>query len=150
MMGEQDVDQVVEEHQQRVFMKALLDDLRALEQMLETGMVESGVRRIGAEQEMFLVGSNLGPAAVAEEVLEHVNDARFVAEIARFNLEANLTPLSLGGRCFRRMEEELTEVLRLAREGARLRGGRAARRDSADAPDVRSESEEHHAEATLL
>ncbi len=88
-------------------MKALLDDLRALEQMLETGMVESGIRRIGAEQEMFLVDSNLGPAAVAEEVLENVNDARFVAEIARFNLEANLTPLSLGGRCFRRMEEEL-------------------------------------------
>ena len=118
-MGEQDVDQVVDEHQQRAFMKALLDDLRALEQMLETGMIESGVRRIGAEQEMFLVDSNLGPAAVAEEVLKHLNDARFVAEIARFNLEANLTPLSLGGRCFRRMEEELTEVLRLAREGAR-------------------------------
>lgn len=118
-MGEQDVDQVVDEHQQRAFMKALLDDLRALEQMLETGMVESGVRRIGAEQEMFLVDSNLGPAAVAEEVLEHVNDARFVAELARFNLEANLTPLILGGRCFRQMEEELMEVLRLAREGAR-------------------------------
>jgi hypothetical protein len=32
MMGEQDVDRVVDEHRQRVFMKALLDDLRALEQ----------------------------------------------------------------------------------------------------------------------
>ena len=100
-------------------MKALLDDLRALEEMLETGMVESGIRRIGAEQETFLVDSNLGPAAIAEEVLEHVNDARFVAESARFNLEANLTPLLLGGRCFRRMEDELMEMLRLAREGAR-------------------------------
>ena len=100
-------------------MKALLDDLRALEQMLETGMVESGVRRIGAEQEMFLVDANLGPAAVAEEVMGRVNDSRFVAEIARFNLEANLTPLILGGRCFRRMEEELIEVLGLARRGAR-------------------------------
>jgi CBS domain-containing protein len=119
MMGEQDVDRVVDEHQQRAFMKALLDDLRALEQMLETGIIESGVRRIGAEQEMFLVDSNLGPAAVAEKVLANVNDARFVAEIARFNLEANLTPLTLGGRCFRRLEEELMEVLRLAREGAR-------------------------------
>jgi hypothetical protein len=83
MMGEQDVDQVLDEHQQRAFMKAILDDLRALEQMLETGMVERGIRRIGAEQEMFLVDSNLGPAAVAKEVLEHVNDARFVAEIGR-------------------------------------------------------------------
>ena len=68
-MGEQDVDQILDEDQQRAFMKALLGDLRALEQMLETDMVESGVRRIGAEQEMFLVDSNLGPAAVAEEVL---------------------------------------------------------------------------------
>ena len=103
-------------------MKALLDDLRALEQMLEGGQIESGVRRVGAEQEMFLVDSNLGPAPVAEEVLARVNDARFVAEIARFNLEANLTPRLLGGRCFRRMEEELTEVIRLARDGARACG----------------------------
>src|SRR5205085_829497 len=111
-----------DEHQQRAFMKALLDDLRALEQMLEGGQIESGVRRVGAEQEMFLVDSNLGPAPVAEEVLARVNDARFVAEIARFNLEANLTPHLLGGRCFSRMEEELTEVIRLARDGARACG----------------------------
>ena len=103
-------------------MKALLDDLRALELMLEGGHVESGVRRIGAEQEMFLVDSDLGAAPVAEEVMARANDARFVAEIARFNLEANLTPQLLGGRCFGRMEEELTEVLRLAREGARACG----------------------------
>ncbi|PYS97653.1 MAG: hypothetical protein DMF65_11355 [Acidobacteria bacterium] len=121
-MGEQDVNQVLDEHQQRAFMKALLDDLRALEQMLEGGQIESGVRRVGAEQEMFLVDSNLGPAPVAEEVLARVNNARFVAEIARFNLEANLTPRLLGGRCFRRMEEELTEVIRLARDGARACG----------------------------
>jgi CBS domain-containing protein/gamma-glutamyl:cysteine ligase YbdK (ATP-grasp superfamily) len=103
-------------------MKALLDDLRALEVMLEGDVMESGVRRIGAEQEMFLVDSNLGAAPVAEEVLARLSDERFVAEIARFNLEANLTPHHLGGRCFGRMEEELTEVLRLAREGARAGG----------------------------
>jgi len=48
---------------------------------------------------MFLVDSDLGPAPVAEEVLSSVNDGRFVAEIARFNLEANLTPHVLGGQC---------------------------------------------------
>ena len=121
-MGEQDVDQAIDEQQQRAFMKALLDDLRALELMLEGDVMESGVRRIGSEQEMFLVDSDLGPAPVAEEVLARVNDERFVAEIARFNLEANLTPHLLGGRCFRLMEEELSEVLRLTREGARACG----------------------------
>ena len=103
-------------------MKALLDDLRALELMLEGDVMESGVRRIGSEQEVFLVDSDLGPAPVAEEVLAHVNDGRLVAEIARFNLEANLTPHLLGGSCFRLMEEELSEVLRLTREGARACG----------------------------
>ena len=121
-MGEQDIDTGLDEHQQRAFMKALLDDLQALEEMLETGRMESGVRRIGAEQEMFLVNSNLGPAAVAEEVIGQLNDSRFVVEIARFNLEANLTPRLLEGRCFRQMEEELTEVIRMAREGARACG----------------------------
>jgi CBS domain-containing protein/gamma-glutamyl:cysteine ligase YbdK (ATP-grasp superfamily) len=121
-MGEQDIDKGLNEHQQRAFMKALLEDLQALEEMLETGRIESGVRRIGAEQEMFLVDSNLGPAAVAEEVIEKLNDPRFVVEIARFNLEANLTPRLLGGYCLRQMEEELTEVVGLAREGARACG----------------------------
>jgi hypothetical protein len=46
-------------------MKAILNDLRALEQMLKDGLVESGIRRIGAEQEMFLVDSDLGPATDA-------------------------------------------------------------------------------------
>jgi CBS domain-containing protein len=121
-MGEQKVCSVLDEHQQRVFMMALLNDLQALEQMLETGRVESGVRRIGAEQEMFLVGANLGPAVVAEEVLERLNDARFVTEIARFNLEANLTPRLLGGRSLRQLEEEVSGVVRLAREAARACG----------------------------
>jgi CBS domain-containing protein len=121
-MGQQDVERVLDEQQQRAFMKALLDDLRALELMLEGGQIESGVRRIGAEQEMFLVDSDLGAAPVAEEVMARANDARFVAEIARFNLEANLTPHLLGGNCFGLMEEELTEVLRLARASARAGG----------------------------
>ena len=36
-------------------MRAILADLRALERMLDEGMFETGVRRIGAEQEMFLI-----------------------------------------------------------------------------------------------
>lgn len=99
-------------------MKALLNDLRALEQMLENDLIESGVRRIGAEQEMFLVDCNLRPAPVAGEVLNLVRDPRLTTEIARFNLEANLTPLKLGGRCFHQMEQELEELIHLTREAA--------------------------------
>src|ERR1044072_6795734 len=73
-MGEQDAARAADERQQRAFMKALLDDLRALELMLEGDVMESGVRRIGSEQEMFLVDSGLGPAPGAAEVLARVSD----------------------------------------------------------------------------
>src|SRR5687767_16039577 len=103
-MGEHTVEQNIDEKKSQAFMKALLEDLRALAFMLEAGRVESGVTRIGAEQEMFLVDRYLRPAPVSLEVLERTNDPRLTTEIARFNLEANLTPLELKGKCFTRMQ----------------------------------------------
>jgi len=117
-MGQHDVYQEADENKLKAYMKALLNDLRALELMLETGRLESGVRRIGAEQEMFLVDRNLNPAPVAQEVLKGTNDERLTTEIARFNLEANLTPLAWGGNCLRQMHKELDEVIALARASA--------------------------------
>src|SRR5215213_5843983 len=98
-MGDHAVNQQLDERQQMSFMRALLEDLRALEHMLAAGEIEEGVRRIGAEQEMFLVGRDLRPAPVSPEVLARAGEPRLTTEIARFNLEANLTPLVLGGRC---------------------------------------------------
>ena len=93
-MGEHNVQQYVDEQKSQAFMKALLEDLSALAWMLENGWIESGVTRIGAEQEMFLLDRHLRPAPVSLEVLKQANDARLTTEIARFNLEANLTPLN--------------------------------------------------------
>src|SRR5215211_5806343 len=117
-MGEHNVEQHVDERKAQVFMKALLEDLRALAFMLEDGRIESGVTRIGAEQEMFLIDRYLRPAPVSLEVLKQANDPRLTTEIARFNLEANLTPLELENNCFSRMEQELSEVVELARNSA--------------------------------
>jgi CBS domain-containing protein/gamma-glutamylcysteine synthetase len=117
-MGEHNVEQQFDQRKLQAFTKALLDDLRALDYMLDNNKMESDVRRIGAEQEMFLIDRNLRPAPVAAEVLKQANDARLTTEIARFNLEANLTPLALTGDCFRRMEDELKEVLSVARTSA--------------------------------
>ncbi len=117
-MGEQNVETEVDQKMAQAFMKAVLDDLRALAFMLEHGKVESGVTRIGAEQEMFLIDRELRPAPVSLEVLGQINDARLTTEIARFNLEANLTPLLLTGSCLSLMEKELAEVISLARTGA--------------------------------
>src|SRR4026209_540500 len=104
-MGDHNVEQQVDEKKSQSFMKALLEDLRALAFMLEDGRVESGVTRIGAEQEMFLIDRHLRPAPVSLEVLKEAGDARLTTEIARFNLEANLTPLELTGDCFSRMQQ---------------------------------------------
>jgi CBS domain-containing protein/gamma-glutamyl:cysteine ligase YbdK (ATP-grasp superfamily) len=119
IMGQHDVYQEVNNDKLKAYMKALLEDLRALEVMLETGEIESGIRRIGAEQEMFLVDRNLNPAPISHQVLKRANDARLTTEIARFNLEANLTPLAWGGNCLREMHRELEEVITLARTSAR-------------------------------
>jgi len=117
-MGEHDVDTLFDESKSQAFMKALLEDLRALEYMIEAGLLETGVTRIGAEQEMFLVDRNLRPAPISLEVLNHAKDSRLTTEIARFNLEANLTPLTLTGRCLSLMEEELKELLGVVRRSA--------------------------------
>jgi CBS domain-containing protein/gamma-glutamyl:cysteine ligase YbdK (ATP-grasp superfamily) len=118
IMGQHDVSQETDERRLKAYMKALLDDLRTLELMLETEMIEAGVRRIGAEQEMFLVDSNLNPSPVATEVLKRINDTRLTTEIARFNMEANLTPLGFEGDCLRRMHNELDKVIQIARKSA--------------------------------
>jgi len=117
-MGEHNIEQHADEKKAQAFMKALLEDLRALAFMLANDCVESGVTRIGAEQEMFLIDRYLRPAPVATEVLKHADDERLTTEIARFNLEANLTPLKLENDCFTRMQCELEELLDLARKGA--------------------------------
>ena len=105
----------------RAFMKRLLGDVRALETMLESGVIESGIRRIGAEQEMFLVDSAMRPAPVNLEVLEHLDD-RFTTELGRFNLEANLPPLVMGGNCLSQLEKDLKSVLTAARRAAKKEG----------------------------
>jgi hypothetical protein len=60
-MGEQNISATVDEEQLRNFMKALLDDVVALETLLGSDRFETGVRRVGAEQEMFLVDRGLRP-----------------------------------------------------------------------------------------
>ncbi len=121
-MGDQDVRESSDEQAMRSFMKALLNDVRAFEALLETDLFETGVRRIGAEQEMFVVDSACRPACSALDILERLDDERFTHELALFNLEANLAPQVLGGDCLRRMERETIEVVNKARKVARTIG----------------------------
>src|SRR5436190_2947605 len=92
LMGEHNVAPEFSEQDLQLYTHALLADLRALQFMIENDRFEQDVRRIGAEQELFLIDRNLHPAPVAVAVLDHAKDPRLTTEIARFNLEANLSP----------------------------------------------------------
>lgn len=101
----------------RAFTKALLRDVVALERMLAEGCFETGVRRIGAEQEMFLVNEAWRPSSTAMDVLKEV-EGPYTTELALYNLEANVEPHRLEGCCFRRMESRLDEMVSRARAAA--------------------------------
>jgi CBS domain-containing protein/gamma-glutamylcysteine synthetase len=117
-MGTHDVHQEHDPEHKRRFITHLLHDVQALEDMIASGLIESGVRRIGAEQELFLVDSSWRPAPVALEVLDAVQDPHFTTELGRFNLEINLEPLSFTGDCLSQMEGALNALLRKLRGAA--------------------------------
>ncbi len=98
------------------FIRFLLRDVEALDHMIREGMFEKGYRRIGAEQEIFLVDESCQPAGEGPALLASLPSA-FTTEIARYNLEINLGPFVLDGQAFCKTERQLREMLGvLARE----------------------------------
>lgn len=117
-MGDKRVTSEYGEQELRAFTVGVLNDLQALESMLDAGMLDDDTRRIGAEQEMFLVDSAMHPAPIAIEVIDDARDGRLTTEIGKFNLEANLTPREFCGDALRKMEDELIELLNVVRRTA--------------------------------
>src|SRR5213593_1461730 len=123
-MGENRITAELDHAQMRAYVRALLEDVHALERMLQEGRFEKGAQRIGAEQELFLVDPDLRPKACVLQVLERLRGRSFTTELAQFNLEANLSPREFGGSCLAQMEAELVEMLGLARAAAAGEGAR--------------------------
>ena len=119
-MAKQEIRDRSDPESMRAFMRALLEDVRALERMLEGEWFETGVRRIGAEQEMFLVDRGYYPANRALTLLEELPRTAFTTELGQFNLELNLTPLVFQKACLAELHRELDQRLAQVREvGAR-------------------------------
>ena len=110
-MGAMDVFVVETKEQRKTFVTAILNDMKALEYMLDKGMFESGIARIGAEQELCFVDRYYRPAMVGLEILKELDDPHFTTELAKFNIEANLDPLIFSGNALRMMEQHLTTLL---------------------------------------
>ncbi len=117
-MGQQEVDSASNPEQLRRFMKSLLNDLRALEEIIAQGMVETGVRRIGCEQEVFLIDNSWRPMPVAMEVLRKIDAPEYTTELGRFNLEFNLPPLAFQSDCLSQLENLLNDHLRRLQRAA--------------------------------
>lgn len=112
---------IVETKEQRKkFVSAILRDMKALEYMLENNMFETGISRIGAEQEMCFVDRYYRPAMVGIDILAELDDGHFTTELAKFNIEANLDPLTFEGHALRTMEEHLTLLLEKVEAAAKL------------------------------
>lgn len=110
-----DVGAAQDEHNRRGFMHAMLADLRALDRMLRDGHFETGPRRIGAEQEMFLIDRHWAPARASLQMLERLGDPHYTTELGQFQLEANADPQMFTGDGLSQMEKQLDELVGKAR-----------------------------------
>ncbi len=121
-MGDQVVSAESSPDERRAFMRQVLNDLHALERMIEEGLIESDVRRIGAEQEMFLIDRNFRPSSSSMGLLDDINDPHFTTELGLFNLEVNLDPLRFEGGCLSQLEKDIEHFVGKARASAKKIG----------------------------
>lgn len=110
-MGELSVKYIQNKHEKNHYLKLLLKDVAALDQMIEADLFEKGKQRIGAEQELCLIDDDHNPAHNGPTILQDVEDKHVTTELARFNLEINLDPFEIRGDCLRNTERQLVELL---------------------------------------
>ncbi len=123
-MGSANVIKLKGKKQAAAYYHHLIQDVYALELMLEKGLFETHPLRIGAEQELFLVDLNYRPLPQALAFLEEVADTHFTTEIATYNLEINLDPVPLGPTCLDIMSGQLKALLAKGQDAAARLGGR--------------------------
>lgn len=100
------------------FIKHLINDVRALELLLEKGYFEDDIVRIGAEQELCLIDGDYRPHGINLSLLESINDKHFTTELASYNIEINLDPFELTDDCFSQVENQLRSLLKKAKKHA--------------------------------
>ena len=117
-MGDQNIAILTDSEGKREFTRHLLNDIKALEQMLSHKMFEDDIQRIGAEQEVGIVGKDWLPKMVYDKILDDVDDDHFTPELGRFNVEINLDPQVFTGKCFTLMHQQLDELVNKAKASA--------------------------------
>jgi len=93
----------------KTFIRALLQDILAMSQMLDNSLFEDDITRIGAEQELVIVDKEtLKAQPIAPAIISNKGNRDWlVPELSKYNLEINLPPYELEGRCFDQVENLL-------------------------------------------
>ena len=114
-MGEKKFKKAKGELGKQQFVSNLLQDMQALEYMLHNQFFETGITRIGAEQEMCIIQKKSFKAApIALEIIDLLQDKPWLdTELAKFNLEINLDPRIFTGSALKDMEAETNEKLQI-------------------------------------
>ncbi len=114
-MGEKKFKKAKGELGKQQFVSNLLQDMQALEYMLHNQFFETGITRIGAEQEMCIIQKKSFKAApIALEIIDLLQDKPWLdTELAKFNLEINLDPRVFTGSALKDMEAETNEKLQI-------------------------------------
>ncbi len=115
-MGDLNVSKLNTKKARANYIHHLLNDIEALDIMIENNMIEESPLRIGAEQEFCLVNNQFLPESKSLELLEDINDDHFTTEIGNYNLELNLDPFKLGGDCFSKFHQKLDTYLNKAKK----------------------------------
>ena len=115
-MGMLKVTRLTDPKEKAGYIHQLIKDIKALDLMIQKGLIEKAPIRIGAEQEFCIVDDQFMPNGVALEVLKELNDDHFTTEIGNYNLEINLDPVELKGNCFSSIHNSLNELLNKAKQ----------------------------------
>ncbi len=113
-----EVDGKLDGERQRQFMSAILADLRALERMIGENKFDTGVRRIGAEQEMFLIDQQWRPTRGVLKLLDALKDGHYTTELGQFQIEANCDAQVLKGDGISKMHAQLDDLVDRARKAS--------------------------------
>ncbi|GAA4891918.1 glutamate-cysteine ligase family protein [Flaviramulus aquimarinus] len=121
-MGDLNVTKLNTKKDRANYIHHLLNDIKALDMLIEKGLIEEGPLRIGAEQEFCMVNNAFLPESKSLELLKDIDDDHFTTEIGNYNLEINLDTLELGGDCFSKLHKQLKALLDKAKKAASKKG----------------------------
>lgn len=110
-MGQEIPSSLFDDQDDADFAERLGAETRLLAQWLADGVLDGDEITGGFELEIWLLGHDLGPAPLAEELLARLDDPLVVPELATFNAEINGLPAPLCGDALSRMATEMAATL---------------------------------------